>query len=198
MAVPPDRPTYRLKRVWLSKKQEEGYYYGFANSALWPLCHVAYRRPLFREDHWRAYRAVNLLFAEKVAEEVRDQASFVFIQDYHLALLPRLLRARWQCEDGRSWAAFEPGLGLLNRAGHVQGGAGVGLVVAAARAASGRPTRLASAHVQFVRPVLARRLQVAGRLVRAGRRVSFATVELEQDAQVVATGSVTLVDDQAS
>jgi len=94
VGVPPDRPTYRLKRVWLSKKQEEGYYYGFANSALWPLCHVAYRRPQFREDQWRAYRAVNLLFAEKVAEEVRDQEAFVFIQDYHFALLPRLLRAR--------------------------------------------------------------------------------------------------------
>jgi trehalose 6-phosphate synthase len=94
VGVPPDRPTYRLKRVWLSKKQEEGYYYGFANSALWPLCHVAYRRPLFRDDQWRAYRAVNLLFAEKVAEEVRDQDAFVFIQDYHFALLPRLLRAR--------------------------------------------------------------------------------------------------------
>jgi trehalose 6-phosphate synthase len=94
VGVPPDRPAYRLKRVWLTKEQEEGYYYGFANSALWPLCHVAYRRPLFREDQWRAYRQVNLLFAERVAEEVRDREAFVFLQDYHFALLPRMLRQR--------------------------------------------------------------------------------------------------------
>ncbi len=94
VGVPPDRPTYRLKRVWLTKEQEEGYYYGFANSALWPLCHVAYRRPLFREDHWRAYRQVNVLFAERIAEEVGDREAFIFLQDYHFALLPRMLRQR--------------------------------------------------------------------------------------------------------
>jgi alpha,alpha-trehalose-phosphate synthase [UDP-forming] len=92
--VPPDRPTYKLKRVWLSKRQEEDYYYGFANSALWPLCHVAYRRPVFREHQWRAYREVNELFADCVAEEIGDDRAFVFIQDYHFALLPRMLRAR--------------------------------------------------------------------------------------------------------
>jgi trehalose 6-phosphate synthase len=92
--VPPDRPAYRLKRVWLSKRQEEGYYYGAANSALWPLCHVAYRRPVFRADQWETYRQVNRLFAESVAAEVGDQRAFIFIQDYHFALLPRMLRAR--------------------------------------------------------------------------------------------------------
>lgn len=94
VAVPPDRPSYRLKRVWLSRRQEENYYYGFANSALWPLCHVAYRRPIFREEHWDAYREVNQLFADRVAEEVRDERAFLFIQDYHFALLPRMLRQR--------------------------------------------------------------------------------------------------------
>ena len=113
------------------------------------------------------------------------------------SLEARLLRASWQSEDGRSRAAFEPGLALLNRAGHLQGGATVGLAVAAARAANPRPARLTSAHVQFVRPALARRLQVVGRLVRAGRRISFVTVELSQDDRVVATGSITLVHDQA-
>lgn len=94
VAVPPDRPAYRLKRVWLSKQQEEGYYYGFANSALWPLCHVAYRRPVFREKDWNAYREVNELFASNVAQEVKDERAFIFIQDYHFALLPRMLRRR--------------------------------------------------------------------------------------------------------
>jgi trehalose 6-phosphate synthase len=92
--VPPDRPAYRLKRVWLSKEQEEGYYYGLANGALWPLCHVAYRRPVFRQDDWEVYRQVNRLFADSVAAEIGDQRAFIFIQDYHFALLPRMLRAR--------------------------------------------------------------------------------------------------------
>jgi trehalose 6-phosphate synthase len=92
--VPPDHPTYRLKRVWLTPEQEENYYYGFANSALWPLCHIAYRPPLFRQEHWESYREVNELFANSVAEEVGNEEAFVFIQDFHLALLPRLLRRR--------------------------------------------------------------------------------------------------------
>lgn len=92
--VPPGHPSYRLKRVWLSPEQTANYYDGFANSALWPLCHVAYRQPIFREEHWQGYREVNELFAERVAEEVGDAEAFVFVQDYHLALLPRLLRRR--------------------------------------------------------------------------------------------------------
>ena len=92
--LPPDSPSYRLKPIWLSKRQEEDYYYGFSNSALWPLCHVAYRRPVFRESHWDAYQEVNEIFADRVAEEVGEEPAFVFIQDYHLALLPRMLRRR--------------------------------------------------------------------------------------------------------
>jgi len=94
VAVPPDRPSYRLKRVWLSRQQEAGYYDGFANSALWPLCHVAYRRPIFRREDWKAYSEVNQLFAERVADEIGDHRAFIFIQDYHFALLPRMLRRR--------------------------------------------------------------------------------------------------------
>lgn len=91
--VPPDRPSYKLKRVWLSKEQEDGYYYGFANSALWPLCHIAYRRPIFLFEHWRTYREVNRVFAQSIADEILDRPALVFIQDYHFALLPRMLRA---------------------------------------------------------------------------------------------------------
>lgn len=93
--VPPERPAYTLKRVWLTKEQEEGYYSGFANSALWPLCHIAYRRPLFRQADWERYREVNELFADAVAAEIGREKAFVFVQDYHLALLPRLLK--WRC-----------------------------------------------------------------------------------------------------
>ncbi|MBI2956148.1 MAG: trehalose-6-phosphate synthase [Acidobacteria bacterium] len=94
LRLPPEKPSYTLKRVWLSKQQEEGYYYGFANSALWPLCHIAYRRPVFRQRDWERYQEVNQLFADAVAEEIGPEPAFVFVQDYHLALLPRLLKER--------------------------------------------------------------------------------------------------------
>ncbi|MBI2918801.1 MAG: trehalose-6-phosphate synthase [Chloroflexi bacterium] len=94
VAVPPDQPRYSLRRVWLSKEQEEGYYYGFANQALWPLCHISYVRPVFEERHWETYRAVNEIFADALAAEIGDQKAFAFIQDYHLALLPQLVKQR--------------------------------------------------------------------------------------------------------
>ncbi len=90
--VPPDDPQYTLRRVWLSKEEEDGYYYGFSNDALWPLCHIAYTRPMFSEAEWNTYRRVNQRFAEVVIEEVGTRKAFVFVQDYHLTLLPRLLR----------------------------------------------------------------------------------------------------------
>ncbi|QEL17750.1 alpha,alpha-trehalose-phosphate synthase (UDP-forming) [Limnoglobus roseus] len=93
LAVPPDDPTYTLRRVWLTPEQEEGYYYGFANSTLWPLCHQVYRRPTFDPAHWAVYREVNELFAAAVLEEARGGPAVIFVQDYHFALLPGLLKA---------------------------------------------------------------------------------------------------------
>jgi trehalose-6-phosphate synthase len=102
--VPPEDPQYHLKRVWLTKEEEEGYYYGFSNEALWPLCHVCYTRPLFDENDWRTYKRVNELFAKAVLEEVGDRKAFVFVQDYHLALVPRLLReANPNCIIAHFW-----------------------------------------------------------------------------------------------
>lgn len=92
VAVPPDDPAYTLRRVWLTPEQEEGYYYGFANSTLWPLCHQVYHRPTFDPAHRAAYREVNELFAAAVLEEARGGPALVFVQDYHFALLPRLLK----------------------------------------------------------------------------------------------------------
>ncbi|MDM7998911.1 MAG: trehalose-6-phosphate synthase [Dehalococcoidia bacterium] len=90
--VPPGDPRYTLRRVWLSKEEEDAYYYGFSNDALWPLCHIAYTRPTFNEAEWNVYRTVNERFANAVLEEVGTGKAFVFVQDYHLTLLPRLLR----------------------------------------------------------------------------------------------------------
>lgn len=90
--VPPESPSYSLRRVWLTKEQEEGYYYGLSNEGLWPLCHVTFTRPIFNPRHWEQYRKVNHIFAQAVLEESQNQPAFVFIQDYHFALLPRMLK----------------------------------------------------------------------------------------------------------
>jgi trehalose 6-phosphate synthase len=92
LRVPPEDPSYTLRRVWLSKAQEDGYYYGLSNSGLWPLCHKVFTRPVFNPTHWAMYRQVNQLFADAVLDEAGSDPAFVFIQDYHFGLLPKLLR----------------------------------------------------------------------------------------------------------
>jgi trehalose 6-phosphate synthase len=93
--VPPEQPRYVLRRVWLTKEEEEGYYYGFANEGLWPLCHIAYTRPMFRSRDWQYYQTVNRKFAEAVLDEVADvEEPLILIQDYHFALLPALVKQR--------------------------------------------------------------------------------------------------------
>jgi trehalose 6-phosphate synthase len=95
IGLPVDDPAYTLRRVWLTKEEEEGYYYGFSNEGLWPLCHVVHARPLFRGEDWEQYRTVNAKFAEALLEEMDGQDSpMVLIQDYHLALLPAFVKAR--------------------------------------------------------------------------------------------------------
>jgi trehalose 6-phosphate synthase len=93
--VPADDPLYTLRRVPLTKEQENGYYYGFANEGLWPLCHIAHTRPVFRAEDWAHYQEANRRFAEAAAAEMRDlEDPCVLIQDYHLALLPGLIKDR--------------------------------------------------------------------------------------------------------
>jgi trehalose 6-phosphate synthase len=93
LRVPPDDPRYTLRRVWLSKEEEQGYYYGFSNEGLWPLCHIVHTRPQFRPEDWAHYRAVNEKFAAAVLEEIAEAESpMVLIQDYHFALLPALIK----------------------------------------------------------------------------------------------------------
>ncbi len=92
--VPPSNPQYQIRRVWLSQEQEQGYYYGFSNEGLWPLCHMAYTRPIFRASDWDHYVAVNRRFADAVIEEARTEDPVILVQDYHFALLPRMIRER--------------------------------------------------------------------------------------------------------
>jgi trehalose 6-phosphate synthase len=91
--VPPEEPQYVLKRVWLTKEEEKGYYYGFSNEGFWPLCHIAHTRPSFRADDWEYYQIVNKKFAQATLEELEGaEEPMVLIQDYHFALLPRLIK----------------------------------------------------------------------------------------------------------
>jgi trehalose 6-phosphate synthase len=93
LRVPPDHPQYTLRRVWLSQEEEDGYYYGFSNEGLWPLCHIAHTRPVFRKEDWARYQAVNRKFATAILEEMEGtEEPFLLVQDYHFALLPRLVK----------------------------------------------------------------------------------------------------------
>jgi trehalose-6-phosphate synthase len=93
--VPPDEPQYTLKRVWLTKEEEEGYYFGFSNEGLWPLCHIAHTRPTFRTKDWEHYQAVNRKFADALFQEMEGvEEPVVLVQDYHFALLPRMVKQK--------------------------------------------------------------------------------------------------------
>ncbi|MFO1132172.1 MAG: trehalose-6-phosphate synthase [Hyphomicrobiales bacterium] len=92
IAVPPADPAYTLRRVWVSEEEQNGYYYGFANEGLWPLCHIAFVRPIFRVEDWNHYRTINQRFAEAVAAEARTSDPVVLVQDYHFALAPHMIR----------------------------------------------------------------------------------------------------------
>jgi len=94
LAVPPKDPAYTLRRIWLSDEEQEGYYYGLANEGLWPLCHITFVRPTFREDDWQHYRAVNQKFADAIVAEATRPDPLILVQDYHFALLPRMIRER--------------------------------------------------------------------------------------------------------
>lgn len=95
LRVPPEEPSYTLRRVWLTKDEEAGYYYGFSNEGIWPLCHNTHTRPVFRLEDWVKYQEVNAKFAEALLEEIAGEESpLVIIQDYHLALVPLLIKEK--------------------------------------------------------------------------------------------------------
>ncbi|MDP3880143.1 MAG: trehalose-6-phosphate synthase [Dehalococcoidales bacterium] len=92
VAVPPENPEYTLRRVWLTEDEVAGFYLGFSNEALWPLCHVVFTPPIYKESDWHSYKKVNQIFAEAVLEEVNGRKAVVLVQDYHFALLSRLIK----------------------------------------------------------------------------------------------------------
>ncbi len=92
IVVPPWKPSFTLKRVWLTTEEEKGYYYGFSNEGLWPLCHISHVRPVFRIEDWNAYKEVNQKFADALLEELDDDPSLILVQDYHFALVPKMIK----------------------------------------------------------------------------------------------------------
>ncbi len=92
VSVPPESPSYQIRRIWMTPEEEAGYYYGFANEGLWPLCHIAHVRPTFRTTDWEAYVKINQRFADAVVEEATSSDPIVLVQDFHLALAPRMIR----------------------------------------------------------------------------------------------------------
>ncbi len=92
--VPPEFPSYVLRRVWLTDDEQNGYYYGFANEGLWPLCHMAFVRPSFRQSDWNQYKLVNARYAQAVVNEAKRPDPIILVQDYHFALLPKMLRKK--------------------------------------------------------------------------------------------------------
>lgn len=94
VSVPPGEESYHIRRIWLSEEEQKGFYYGFSNEGLWPLCHVAHTRPIFRAEDWREYREVNQKFADAVCSEVDSDDPIILVQDYHFTLAPAMIRKR--------------------------------------------------------------------------------------------------------
>lgn len=105
LRVPPDDPKYTLKRVWLTQKEEQGFYVGFSNEALWPLSHMVHTRPIFRKEDWQQYRRVNGKFARILLAEIKDvQRPLILVQDFHFALLPQMIKkSRPDAQIGIFW-----------------------------------------------------------------------------------------------
>jgi alpha,alpha-trehalose-phosphate synthase [UDP-forming] len=94
LSVPPGDGRYSLRRIWLSREEEQGYYYGLSNEGMWPLCHLAHERPTFRASDWECYLEVNRRFASTILEEIGHSRATVLVQDYHLALVPQMLKQK--------------------------------------------------------------------------------------------------------
>jgi trehalose 6-phosphate synthase len=92
--VPPENPSYQIRRVWLTEEEEKGFYYGFSNEGMWPLCHIAHTRPVFRSEDWNQYVEVNRKFAQAVLQEAKTEDPVILVQDYHFALLPKMVRKK--------------------------------------------------------------------------------------------------------
>ena len=98
--IPPTMPdlSVRLLPVGLTASQVRQYYHGFANAALWPLLHDAIEKTRFERAWWHSYTNVNAIFAGKAVTALGERPdSLAWVHDYHLMLVPQLIRER--CPD---------------------------------------------------------------------------------------------------
>ncbi len=116
LQVPPDDPKYTLKRIWLSEKEQRGFYVGFSNEALWPLCHNVHNRPIFRKEDWQEYRRVNGKFAQNLLREIDGiEKPLILVQDFHFALLPQMIKkSRPDAKIGLFWHVPWPSPEVFN------------------------------------------------------------------------------------
>ncbi|UCE02986.1 MAG: trehalose-6-phosphate synthase [Candidatus Latescibacterota bacterium] len=113
--VPPDHPQFTLRRVWLERAEVAGYYDGFSNRTLWPLCHQVYVRPRFEEEDWLQYKRVNEKFAQAILAQVEGKRAIVLVQDYHLALVPEMIKsARPDVVVSQFWHIPWPNIDVLS------------------------------------------------------------------------------------
>lgn len=85
---------YVFHEVMLEPQEVNLYYDGFANSCLWPLCHNFIEKSIFNEEHWKTYCKVNKKYAEVVIK-IAQSRDLIWIHDYHLALLPAMIRKQY-------------------------------------------------------------------------------------------------------
>lgn len=90
--VPTNNPKYTLRRVWMTESERRGYYEGFSNETLWPICHAVFMRPTFKESDWLAYKKINKRFANAILEEIKDKKAIVWIQDFQLSLVTEYIK----------------------------------------------------------------------------------------------------------
>lgn len=116
LQVPPDDPKYTLKRIWLSEKEQKGFYVGFSNEAFWPLCHNVHNRPIFRKEDWQKYRTVNGKFAQNLLREIKGiENPLILVQDFHFALLPQMIKkSRPDAKIGLFWHVPWPSPEVFN------------------------------------------------------------------------------------
>lgn len=91
--IVPDKDGYELKRIKLSKKDIAGFYHGFSNEILWPICHSFIEKANFKREYWDVYERINQRYAEAALEEANAD-DYIWIHDYHLALVPELIRQK--------------------------------------------------------------------------------------------------------
>jgi trehalose 6-phosphate synthase len=96
LPVPPEKPAYTLRRLWLNDKEIDQYYFGLSNRVLWPLFHMSISNMFYREKHWQEYCKVNEKFAKATMKSSKGHAknTLVWLHDFHLTLAAKSIKSK--------------------------------------------------------------------------------------------------------